>query len=120
MQRIGGLGTRHSGLCKGLAALAPDTLLRAAPDLAAGTANVRVLGFAMLTLIATTFLFGLAPALQSAKPKVIETLKEAGRSSLQSLQSRRFRSALVVSEIALALVLLVGAGLDRKSTRLNS
>jgi len=100
-----------SGLCKGLAALAPDTLLRAAPDLAAGTANVRVLGFAMLTLIATTFLFGLAPALQSAKPKVIETLKEAGRSSLQSPQSRRFRSALVVSEIALALVLLVGAGL---------
>jgi putative ABC transport system permease protein len=100
-----------SGLCKGLAGLAPDTLLRAAPDLAAGTANVRVLGFAMLTLIATTFLFGLAPALQSAKPKVIETLKEAGRSSLQSPQSRRFRSALVVSEIALALVLLVGAGL---------
>jgi putative ABC transport system permease protein len=100
-----------SGLCKGLAALAPDTLLRAAPDLTAGTANVRVLGFAMLTLIATTFLFGLAPALQSAKPKVIETLKEAGRSSLQSPQSRRFRSALVVSEIALALVLLVGAGL---------
>ena len=100
-----------SGLCKGLAGLAPDTLLRAAPDLAAGTTNVRVLGFAMLTLIATMFLFGLAPALQSAKPKVIETLKEAGRSSLQSPQSRRFRSALVVSEIALALVLLVGAGL---------
>ena len=100
-----------SGLCKGLAGLAPDTLLRAAPDLAAGTTNVRVLGFAMLTLIATTFLFGLAPALQSAKPKVIETLKEAGRSSLQGPQSRRFRSALVVSEIALALVLLVGAGL---------
>jgi putative ABC transport system permease protein len=100
-----------SGLCKGLAGLAPDTLLRAAPDLAAGTTNVRVLGFTMLTLIATTFLFGLAPALQSAKPKVVETLKEAGRSSLQSPRSRRFRSALVVSEIALALVLLVGAGL---------
>jgi len=100
-----------SGLCKGLAALAPETLLRAAPDLAAGTTNVRVLGFTMLTLIATTVLFGLAPALQSAKPKVIETLKEAGRSSLQSARSRRFRSALVVSEIALALVLLVGAGL---------
>jgi putative ABC transport system permease protein len=99
------------GLCKGLAGLAPDTLLRAAPDLAAGTTNVRVLGFATLTLIATTFLFGLAPALQSAKPKVIETLKEAGRSSLQSPQSRHFRSALVVSEIALALILLVGAGL---------
>ena len=100
-----------SGLCKGLAGLAPETLLRAAPDLAAGTMNARVLGFALLTLIATTFLFGLAPALQSAKPKVIETLKEAGRSSLQSPQSRRFRNALVVSEIALALVLLVGAGL---------
>jgi putative ABC transport system permease protein len=99
------------GLCKGLAGLAPDTLLRAAPELAAGSTNLRVLGFAMLTLIATTFLFGLAPALQSAKPKVIEALKEAGRSSLQSPRSRRFRSGLVVSEIALALVLLVGAGL---------
>jgi putative ABC transport system permease protein len=53
----------------------------------------------------------LAPALQSAKPKAIETLKEVGRSSLQSPRSRRFLSALVVSEIALALVLLVGAGL---------
>jgi predicted permease len=100
-----------SGLCKALAGLAPDTVLRAAPDLAEGTMNVRVLGFTMLTLIATTFLFGLAPALHSAKPKVIEALKEAGRSSLQSPRSRRFRSALVVSEIALALVLLVGAGL---------
>jgi putative ABC transport system permease protein len=99
------------GLCKGLAGLAPDTLLRAAPNLAEGITNVRVLGFTMLTLITTTFLFGLAPALHNAKPKVIETLKEVGRSSLQSPRSRRFLSALVVSEIALALVLLVGAGL---------
>ena len=100
-----------SGLCKGLAALAPETLLRAAPDLAAGITNARVLGFTMVTLVATTFLFGLAPAMQSAKPKVAERLKESGRSSVQNPRSRRFRSALVVSEIALALVLLVGAGL---------
>jgi putative ABC transport system permease protein len=100
-----------SGLCKGLAALAPETLLRAAPDLAAGIANARVLGFTLVTLVATTFLFGLAPALQSAKPKVAERLKESGRSSMLNARSGRLRSALVVSEIALALILLVGAGL---------
>ena len=98
-------------LCKGLAALAPETLLRSAPDLATEITNARVLGFTMATLVATTFLFGLAPALQSAKPKVAERLKEMGRSSLQSPRNRRFRSALVVCEIALAVVLLVGAGL---------
>jgi predicted permease len=98
-------------LCKGLAALAPETLVRSVPELGAGTNNARVLGFTLVTLVATTLLFGLAPALQSAKPRVTERLKEAGRGSLQSTGSRRFRSALVVSEIALALVLLVGAGL---------
>src|SRR5213075_2776129 len=73
--------------------------------------DVRVLAFALVAVITTTFFFGLAPALQNARPNVTETLKEAGRSALQSPRSRRFRSALVVSEIALAMVLLVGAGL---------
>lgn len=59
----------------------------------------------------TTLLFGLAPALQSARPQVAATLNETGRSTLQSPRSRRFCSALVVSEIALGMVLLVGAGL---------
>jgi predicted permease len=96
---------------KGLAALAPPFLLKSAPGLANGTADWRVLAFALATVLVTTFLFGLAPAFQSARPAVTETLKEAGRNSMQGPRSRRFRGALVVSEIALAMVLLVGAGL---------
>jgi len=97
--------------CKALVALAPPFLVKSAPGLAAGATDVRVLAFALVAVITTTFFFGLAPALQSARPNVTETLKEAGRSALQSPRSRRFRSALVVSEIALAMVLLIGAGL---------
>ncbi len=97
--------------CKGLVALAPPFLLKSAPGLAGGAADLRVLAFALVTVVVTTILFGLAPALQSARPHLTEALKETGRSSLQSPRSRRFRSALVVCEIALAMVLLVGAGL---------
>jgi putative ABC transport system permease protein len=96
---------------KGLAALAPQFLLQSTPDLAGAAADLRILAFALLVALATTLLFGLAPALQNARPHVTETLKETGRSSLQSPRSRRLRSALVVSEIALAMVLLIGAGL---------
>lgn len=97
--------------CKGLVALAPPFLVNSAPGLRAGATDLRVLAFALGATIATTLFFGLAPALQSARPNVTETLKETGRSALQSPRSRRFRSALVVSEIALAMVLLIGAGL---------
>lgn len=97
--------------CKALVALAPPYLVKSAPGLAAGATDLRVLAFALVAVIATTFFFGLAPALQNARPNVTETLKEGGRGALQGPHSRRFRSALVVSEIALAMVLLVGAGL---------
>ena len=97
--------------CMALTALAPPILLKSAPGLARGTADPGVLAFTLVTVLLTTFLFGLAPALQGARLPVTEALKETGRSSLQSPRSWRFRSALVVSEIALAMVLLVGAGL---------
>jgi putative ABC transport system permease protein len=97
--------------CKGVAALAPRVLLNSAPGLAGGAADLRVLAFALLTILATTFLFGLAPALQSARPHLTETLKETGRSSGQSARNRRVSGVLVVTEIALAMVLMVGAGL---------
>ena len=97
--------------CKALVALMPSYLANSAPGLAAGAIDLRVLGFALGTVITTTFFFGLAPALQGARSNVTETLKEAGRSALQSAHSRRFRSGLVVTEIALAMVLLTGAGL---------
>jgi putative ABC transport system permease protein len=59
----------------------------------------------------TALIFGLAPALQFSKPNLGECLKEASQTSTGGSTRRRLRSALVVSEIALALVLLVGAGL---------
>lgn len=97
--------------CQGLAALAPAYLLNSAPDLARGVADWRVLGFGLFTTVVTTFLFGLTPALHGARPRLTQALSDIGRSSMQSPRSRRFRSTLVVAEIALAMVLLVGAGL---------
>jgi predicted permease len=103
--------------CKGLAALAPASLLQSAPGLANGAANLRVLGFSLGTMLATGFVFGIAPAFQGSRLDVTRALKEEGRGSLQSSRGRRFRRALVVSEIALAIVLLVGAGLMVRTLR---
>lgn len=97
--------------CKGLAAMAPASLLQSAPGLASGAANLRVLGFSLGTMLATGFVFGIVPAFQGSRLDVTRALKEEGRGSLQSSRGRRFRRALVVSEIALAIVLLAGAGL---------
>ena len=95
--------------CKAMAALAPEYVLNSAPGLADSATDLRVLAFSLIAALATTLLFGLAPAIESSRLHLTETLKEAGR--VQSPGSRRFPSALVVAEIALALVLLAGAGL---------
>ena len=68
---------------------------------------------AMIVLVA--FAFGLVPALQVTRPALQETLKEGGRSATSNASQHRLRSALATAETALALVLLVGAGLMLKS-----
>jgi putative ABC transport system permease protein len=74
------------------------------------TINNRVLAFTLVVSILSGILFGLAPAWQSSKPNLNETLKEGGRTSAGASRHRT-RSVLVVTEVALALVLLIGAGL---------
>jgi len=107
--------------CKGLAVLASESLLQSAPGLASGAANPGVLGFSLATMFATAFLFGLAPAFQGSRLDVTRALKDEGRGSFQSSRSRGFRRALVIGEIALAIVLLVGAGLMvRTLAKLNA
>jgi predicted permease len=77
--------------------------------------TVRMDGAALLFMlgatIATGLLFGLVPALQTATAKEAEALKDAGRGMSESRRSAWTRSVLVVSEVAFACVLLVGAGL---------
>ncbi len=70
-----------------------------------------VLGFAVLITAGAGLAFGLVPAWRAMRPNVLEVLQEGGRSALGSHRGRRAANALVVAEVALALVLLVGAGL---------
>ncbi|MCP9495786.1 MAG: ABC transporter permease [Pyrinomonadaceae bacterium MAG19_C2-C3] len=79
------------------------------------TIDARVMLFTLLVSLVTGILFGLAPALQASKTDVNETLKEGGRGASGGLRRNKARNLLVVTEIALSLVLLVGAALMMRS-----
>jgi putative ABC transport system permease protein len=95
-----------------LRALGPDSI----PRLSEVSINSRALGFTIALSLVTGVIFGLVPALQVSKLNLNEALKEGGRSAnASSARHNRVRAALVVSQVALALVLLIGAGLMIKS-----
>ena len=87
------------------------------PRLADTTIDARVFLFALGVSALTGLLFGLAPALQASKTDLAGSLKEGGRSGTAGAARNRTRAVLVVSEVALSLVLLAGAGLLLKSFR---
>ncbi len=77
--------------------------------------DLRVMLATLGVAVGTGVIFGLIPALASGKPELTEALKEGGRGSTSGIRRNRLRNALVVTEVALALVLLVGASLLLKS-----
>ncbi|UCC31737.1 MAG: ABC transporter permease [Phycisphaerales bacterium] len=74
-----------------------------------------VFAFALILTLCTSMVFGLAPALHAAPSNLPASLKESGREAVIVGSRGRLRGALVVSEVALALVLLIGAGLLMRS-----
>src|SRR5262249_48561610 len=88
------------------------------PRLAESRIDASTLGFAIAVTLLSSFLFGLAPALRSASPRLVETFKESAGTGEGG--RGRMRSLLVASEIALALILMAGAGLMVRSAMLVS
>ncbi len=76
--------------------------------------DLLVMGFTLLAAFASVVVFGMIPALQASNPQLADTLKDRGRSSALA-QQKLFRNGVVVVEVALSVVLLIGAGLMVRS-----
>jgi putative ABC transport system permease protein len=97
-----------------LARASVRSLVALNPNLPQGseiTVDARVMLFTLGVSVITGLLFGLAPALQTSRTNLQETLKDGSRSGTSDMAGRTVRRALVVAEVALSLTLLVGAGL---------
>jgi len=107
---IGGLGLGILGV-RALLAVNPGNIPRIGPDGSGVVLDWRVLSFTLLLSVLTGILFGLVPALHASRVDLSSSLKESGARSSSGRSQNRVRSLLVVTEVALAMVLLVGAGL---------
>jgi putative ABC transport system permease protein len=90
-----------------LARMHPENL----PQLASVGIDWRVLTFTLLVSLATSLLFGLAPAFMGTRMDLVDALKQGGRSGMSGRSSQRVRSLPVITEMAMCLMLLVGASL---------
>jgi putative ABC transport system permease protein len=79
------------------------------------TMDARVLAFAVAISLLTGLVFGLVPAIQATSPELTTVMKDGGRGGTDRGSRRRMRDALIVTEVALAFVLLVGSGLMMRS-----
>jgi predicted permease len=107
---LAGLALAFAGV-KTLVSLLPASFPRA-HDI---HVSAPVFAFTLFVSIATGILFGLAPALQASRTDPRQSLHEGGRSTTDTGRQRRLRNALVVSEVSLACILLIGAGLMFRS-----
>ncbi len=101
----------HFGL-KALVAAIPEGLI---PREAVIQVDVPVLLFSLGAAVLTAVVFGLVPALQTARKDLVDPLRDSGKGTSGGFRRRRLSSALVVGEVALSLVLLAGAGLLMRS-----
>ncbi len=102
---IGALGVRA------LLAVNPGNIPRIGPNGSAVSLDWAVMGFTLLLSLATGILFGLVPAMQASRADLNITLKETGARGGSGMRQNKMRGALVMVEMALAMVLLIGAGL---------
>jgi len=102
-----GVAAAYAGLQGIIAAVPPNTI----PDEAQIVLNASVLWFTLAVSVTAALLFGLAPALQLSGRDIVRPLKESGRGSSGTTGQRILRGFLVVGEVALSLMLLVGASL---------
>ena len=111
------LGIAGGGLGLLVAVWAKDVLLAMLPEsMSVAKVNAvaidgNVLAFTVTLSLGTALLFGLLPALRASRPDLSDTLKEGGRAVSSSLRRNRMRAALVAGEMAVAMMLLIGAGL---------
>jgi len=94
-----------------LLALSPGSISRIGPSGAGVTVDLRVMSFALAISLATGLIFGLLPTLAISRTKIPNALRESGSRQSAGVWSRRSRSLIVITEIALSLILLIGASL---------
>ncbi|HXM41259.1 MAG TPA: ABC transporter permease [Bryobacteraceae bacterium] len=102
---IGALGVRA------LLAVNPGNIPRIGPEGSAVALDWAVMGFTLLLSLVTGILFGLVPAMQASRADLNITLKETGARGGSGMRQNKARGLLVMVEMALAVVLLIGAGL---------
>jgi putative ABC transport system permease protein len=94
-----------------LIALSPGNI----PRIGEARLDMLALGFTLAVSLLTGIIFGLAPAVEASNPDLNESLKEGGKNPSQGVSNARIRSLLMVSEVSMALILMICAGLMIKS-----